>query len=69
MCFLFFEMRCRILLSAGIDGMAKVVDEFVDLHGDVSKRAVERKILQIATKEKRQGDTGKVAVACLMVNI
>ncbi len=55
-------MFCRILIAAGYDGMQKVVDEFISTRPHLSKRSIERKIIEIAIKEKRGNDTGKVNI-------
>jgi len=47
---------CRIVSSAGSDGINKVVNTFMAMQGNVSKRQIEIKINEIAVKEKRPED-------------
>ena len=59
----FSKYKCllrRIIVAAGSDGMQKVVDKFLELYPDVPKRAVENKVFEISTKEKRSSDATKV---------
>lgn len=49
-----------IVLKAGADGLAKIVNEFMQrFPGQVSKRQVEMKVQQIAHKEKNESDPGR----------
>ena len=50
----------RMLVKAGYDGINKVVNQFVTKYPTVSKRQTELKIAEIAIKEKREEDKGKV---------
>jgi len=47
---------CRIVSTAGSDGINKVVTTFMAIQGNVSKRQIEIKINEIAVKEKRPED-------------
>ena len=47
-------------MKAGYDGINKVVNQFVTKYPNVSKRQTELKIAEIAIKEKREEDKGKV---------
>ncbi len=47
----------RLIVEAGGDGIAKIVEKFVELHPDVPKRQVEMKINEMAFKDKRGVDT------------
>ena len=47
-------------MKAGYDGINKVVNQFVSKYPNVSKRQTELKIAEIAIKEKREEDKGKV---------
>ena len=49
-----------MLVKAGYDGINKVVNQFVTKYPNVSKRQTELKIAEIAIKEKREEDKGKV---------
>ena len=40
--------------------MMKIVDKFLEAYPDVPKRAIENKVFEISTKEKRSDDTTKV---------
>ena len=50
----------RLIIAAGISGIASIVKDFVSNHSEISKRQCEIKIGEIAEKEKRAGDTTKV---------
>lgn len=51
---------CRLLKSAGPDGITKVVEKFVARHPVFAKRQVEIKIGELAVKEKKGDDACKV---------
>jgi SWI/SNF-related matrix-associated actin-dependent regulator of chromatin subfamily A member 5 len=51
---------CRIIVKAGPDGIHKIVNEFIDMYPELSKRQVEKKVMDIAIKEKRTTDSTKV---------
>lgn len=50
----------KIIVASGSDGIQKVIDKFLETYPDVPKRAIENKIFEIATKEKRDSDVSKV---------
>lgn len=50
----------RLLVASGPDGINKVIDRFIERFSDYSKRQVEIKINEVATKEKREEDNIKV---------
>jgi SWI/SNF-related matrix-associated actin-dependent regulator of chromatin subfamily A member 5 len=50
----------RIIIGAGGDGMMKIVEKFLEAYPDVPKRAIENKVFEISTKEKRGADATKV---------
>ena len=54
-CALIFNF-CRIIQSAGQDGINKLVTTFLSSHENVSKRQAEIKINELAVKEKRPED-------------
>lgn len=51
---------CRLVVSAGSDGMAKVVERFHAIHSAYPKRQIEIAIDKLLYKDKREGDTMKV---------
>ncbi len=57
-----YVLVCSLLVSAGADGIAKVVDKFISNHAAYPKRQIELKINEIAVKEKRDDDPYKVCV-------
>lgn len=50
----------RLLVGSGPDGINKVIDRFIEKYPDYSKRQVEIKINEVASKEKREEDNIKV---------
>jgi len=51
---------CKTLMEMPSDGVNKCVTAFMIKHNDISKRQIEMKIGEIATKEKRAGDSKQV---------
>jgi hypothetical protein len=47
----------RYIVEAGGDGIAKIVERFVDVCNDVPKRQIEFKINELAYKERRETDS------------
>jgi len=50
----------RYIVAAGYDGITKIVAQLIESHPVLAKRQVERKIMEIAVKEKRADDINKI---------
>jgi hypothetical protein len=51
---------CKMILKGGTDGINKIIVQFVDKYPTMSKRQVEKKVMEIAVKEKRGSENTKV---------
>ena len=47
-------------MSAGNDGITKIIDKFIQNFPKMVKRQVEKRIFELACKEKRAEDSSKV---------
>eukprot|EP01041_Mallomonas_annulata_P005791 gene5791-11693_t len=49
-----------MIVKAGTDGINKIITQFVAAYPSMSKRQIEKKVSEIAVKERRGSDTAKV---------